>query len=257
MEVSRSAESPSMVDPQWNIWYWGSKWNLHTVWWGAVGCECGANSVYFGITYVCFIPSRLPVFAVEPQYRVQDFLFLHPYTDVPRRNNNVVITPVRCPTSFWHYNDVIITPRVRWVGVITCACTKLNTGLANFFGPHVSPGHYHCHNIEKSLQLVCLFNSIFISGQSNTSRVHWSKRTSTTPVTKGPAMWKVLRLLAMKSSLCRSSFLFTFYPLLSSVCLVCSYVCVCRSVCLSASLFRMSALLSRFSDTCLSITNYF
>ena len=68
-----SVESPSMVDPQWNIWYWGSKWNLHTVCWSAVGCEWGTTSVYFGITYVCFIPSRLPVFAVEPQYLLQYF----------------------------------------------------------------------------------------------------------------------------------------------------------------------------------------
>ena len=71
-----SVESPSMVDPQWNIWYWGSKWNLHTVCWSAVGCEWGTTSVYFGITCVCFIPSRLPVFAVEPQYLLQYFLFL-------------------------------------------------------------------------------------------------------------------------------------------------------------------------------------
>ena len=66
-------ESPSMVDPQWDIWYWGSKWNLHTVCQSAVGCEWGTTSVYFGITYVSFIPSRLPVFAVEPQYLLQDF----------------------------------------------------------------------------------------------------------------------------------------------------------------------------------------
>ena len=71
-----SVESPSMVDPQWDIWYWWSKWNLHTVCWSAVGCEWGTTSVYFGITYVCFIPSRLPVFAVELQYLLQDFLFL-------------------------------------------------------------------------------------------------------------------------------------------------------------------------------------
>ena len=68
-----SVESPSMMDPPWNIWYWGSKWNLHTVCWDAVGCEWGTTSVYFGITYVCFILSRLPVFAAEPQYRYQDF----------------------------------------------------------------------------------------------------------------------------------------------------------------------------------------
>ena len=71
-----NVESPSMVEPHWNIWYWGSKWNLHTVCWDAVGYEWGTTSVYFGITYVCFIPSRLPVFAVEPQYWHQDFLFL-------------------------------------------------------------------------------------------------------------------------------------------------------------------------------------
>ena len=74
--LGHSVQSPSMVDPQWNIWYWGSKWNLHPVCWDAVGCEWGTTSVYFGITYVSFIPSRLPVFAVEPQYRHQDFLFL-------------------------------------------------------------------------------------------------------------------------------------------------------------------------------------
>ena len=74
--LMHSVESPSTVDPQWDIWYWGSKWNLHTVCWSAVGCEWSTTSVYFGITYVCFIPSRLPVFAVEPQYLLQDFLFL-------------------------------------------------------------------------------------------------------------------------------------------------------------------------------------
>ena len=67
------------VDPQWDIWYWGSKWNLHTVCWSAVGCEWGTTSVYFGITYVCFIPSRRPVFAVEPQYLLQDFYFCQKY----------------------------------------------------------------------------------------------------------------------------------------------------------------------------------
>ena len=74
--IIHSVESPSMVDPQWSIWHWGSKWNLRTVCWDAVGCEWGTTSVYFGITYICFIPSRLPVFAVEPQYRHQEFLFL-------------------------------------------------------------------------------------------------------------------------------------------------------------------------------------
>ena len=35
----------------------------------------GTTSVYFGITYVWFVPSRLPVFTVEPQYQYH-FLFL-------------------------------------------------------------------------------------------------------------------------------------------------------------------------------------
>ena len=76
---NHSVESPSMVDPQWDIWYWGSKWNLHTVCWSVVGCEWGTTSVYFGITYVCFVPSRLPVFTVEPQYLLQDFFFGQKY----------------------------------------------------------------------------------------------------------------------------------------------------------------------------------
>ena len=41
-----------------------------------IGCECGTTSVYFGITYVSFILSRLPVFTVEPQYQLRDFSFL-------------------------------------------------------------------------------------------------------------------------------------------------------------------------------------
>ena len=73
IRIFHSVESPSMVDPQWNILYWGSKWNLHTVCWVAVRCEWRTTSVYFEITYVCFIPSRLPVFAVEHQYQHQDF----------------------------------------------------------------------------------------------------------------------------------------------------------------------------------------
>ena len=70
-----TVETPSMVDPQWNILYWGSKWNLHTVYWCAVGCDWGTTSVYFGIAYVCFILSGHPVFTVKPQYQHRDFFF--------------------------------------------------------------------------------------------------------------------------------------------------------------------------------------
>ena len=93
-----SVESPSMVDPQWDIWYWGSKWNLHTDCWSAVGCEWCTTSVYFGITYVCFIPSRLPVFAVEPQYLLPDFLFL---SKVPFEGHIQNLQKISCWYKIW------------------------------------------------------------------------------------------------------------------------------------------------------------
>ena len=58
-----------LLDPQWNVLYWGCKWIFQTVCWDAVGFEWGTTSVYFGITYVCFIPARLPVFTLGPQYQ--------------------------------------------------------------------------------------------------------------------------------------------------------------------------------------------
>ena len=58
--LEHSVETPSMLDTQWNMLYWGSKWNLQTVCWGAALCEWGTTSVYFGITYIPFISSRLP-----------------------------------------------------------------------------------------------------------------------------------------------------------------------------------------------------
>ena len=72
--IPHSVESPSMVDPQGNIWYWGSKWNLHTVCWSANGCEWSTTSVYFGINYVCFIPSSLCCWAPVPTSRF--FIFV-------------------------------------------------------------------------------------------------------------------------------------------------------------------------------------
>ena len=90
-----SIETPSMVDPHWNILYWRSKWIFHTVYWGVVGCEWGTTSVYFGITYnnnnnnntiihfklqnVSFITSRLPVFVVGFQYQYLFFIFCQKY----------------------------------------------------------------------------------------------------------------------------------------------------------------------------------
>ena len=71
-----SVESPNMVDPQWNIWYWGSKWNLHTVCWSAVGCEWGTTSVYFGITYDCFSLVDFLSLLLSPSTYFNIFLFL-------------------------------------------------------------------------------------------------------------------------------------------------------------------------------------
>ena len=72
-QLCYSVETPSMVNPPWNILYWGSKWIFITVCRDAVGCEWGTNSVYFGITYVLFFAIRRPVFAVEPQYQYHFF----------------------------------------------------------------------------------------------------------------------------------------------------------------------------------------
>ena len=46
---THSVETPSLVDPQWNILYWRSKWTFHTFCLGAVGCEWRTTSVYFGV----------------------------------------------------------------------------------------------------------------------------------------------------------------------------------------------------------------
>ena len=74
--MKNSIEIPSVVDPQWNILYGWSRWILITVCLGAVGCEWGTTSVYFGIIDVCFIPRILPVFAVGPKYQHWSFLFM-------------------------------------------------------------------------------------------------------------------------------------------------------------------------------------
>ena len=51
-----SVESPSMVDPQWNIWYWGSKWNLHTVcWWLKCGWLWVGHNLCLLWDYLCLL----------------------------------------------------------------------------------------------------------------------------------------------------------------------------------------------------------
>ena len=77
--VLHSIESPSMVDPQWNIWYWGSKWNLHTVCWSVVGLEGSTTSVYFGITYVCLSLVDFLSLLLSPRTFFKIFYFCQKY----------------------------------------------------------------------------------------------------------------------------------------------------------------------------------
>ena len=44
-----NVETPTMVDSQWNILYWGSKWIFHTVCWDAVGCDWGQPLFTLGL----------------------------------------------------------------------------------------------------------------------------------------------------------------------------------------------------------------
>ena len=72
-----SVESSSMVDLQWNIWHWGSKWNLDTVCWDVVGCEWGAQALFtlglfmFALSLVNFLSLLW-----SPSTNIEIFLFL-------------------------------------------------------------------------------------------------------------------------------------------------------------------------------------
>ena len=72
---SMALKSPNMVDPQVEYIVLRAKWIFQAVCWGVAGFEWGRTSVYFRITYVCFIPGRLPVFAVSSQYQHRHFFF--------------------------------------------------------------------------------------------------------------------------------------------------------------------------------------
>ena len=69
-----SVETPVWETPS-GIWCTEGPWVVFTVCWGAVGCEWGATSVYFGITEICVISRILPIFAVGLQYQ-HHFLFI-------------------------------------------------------------------------------------------------------------------------------------------------------------------------------------
>ena len=138
--AAHSIESPSTVDPQWDIWHWGSKWNLHTVCWSAVGCERGTTSVYFGITYVCFIPSKGKVTVLSP----------HPGSEL-------------CSADFDKYLpwslglllsiSVWITTSTPW-GVYSRSHATWRHGLQ--ICPHRYPGTHFLLGREKQCSVKCL-----------------------------------------------------------------------------------------------------
>ena len=74
LSCHHSVETPSMIDPRWNMLDWRSKGIFHKVCWGMVGCDGGTTYFYFGITYVCFIP-RMLVFVMGLQYQHRFFLY--------------------------------------------------------------------------------------------------------------------------------------------------------------------------------------
>ena len=77
--------------------YWKSKCIFHTVYWGTIDCEWETTYVYFGVTYVCFIPRILPVFAVGPQYQHRFFLCQRYHL----KDTNKILTKVPCWFQTW------------------------------------------------------------------------------------------------------------------------------------------------------------
>ena len=73
-----SVESPSMVDPPWNYGIEGPSESCTQSAEVRLAVS-GGQPIYFGITYVSFIPSRLPIFAVEPQYQHRYFFIFVKY----------------------------------------------------------------------------------------------------------------------------------------------------------------------------------
>ena len=93
-----SVETPSKVDPQWNILYRGSRWILITACLGAVGCEWGTTPVYFGVIYVCFVPRILPVFVVGPKYQHPFFLFM---SRISFEGHKQILQKIPCRFKTW------------------------------------------------------------------------------------------------------------------------------------------------------------
>ena len=81
--LPHSIESPNMVDPQWHtcIWYWGSKWNLHTVCWGAVGYEWSGAQPLFTLGLLMFALSLVDFLSLllSPSIDIKTFYFCQKY----------------------------------------------------------------------------------------------------------------------------------------------------------------------------------
>ena len=88
----------SMIDPQWNMMYWRSRCNFHTVCWGAVGFEWATTSVYFGITFVCSIPRILPVFVVGSQFQHRFFIYVKKISFEGHKQN---LQKIPCTLKSW------------------------------------------------------------------------------------------------------------------------------------------------------------
>ena len=68
-----------MVDPLWNILYWGSKWSLHTVWWGAVGCEWGQPLFSLGLLMFGLSQRDFLSLLWSPSTNIEIFSFCQKY----------------------------------------------------------------------------------------------------------------------------------------------------------------------------------
>ena len=81
-------ETPVMSDPQRNMLYWRSRCIFHTVCLGVVGCEWGTNSVYFGITCVCFTLEYFLPLPWGPSIKINCFFNLwQKYHKIFKKNN--------------------------------------------------------------------------------------------------------------------------------------------------------------------------
>ena len=72
-----------MVDPQWHtcIWYWGYKWNLHTVCWDAVGYEWSGAQPLFTLGLLMFALSLVDFLSLllSPSIDIKTFYFCQKY----------------------------------------------------------------------------------------------------------------------------------------------------------------------------------